>query len=75
MGGANWEGVESEIAETVRRLSQGYLQNAENVPDEVESWASQERLTWLGGYEGRTIHELIQNGADEISQDQQKIPG
>ncbi|SVE04917.1 uncharacterized protein METZ01_LOCUS457771, partial [marine metagenome] len=66
MAGTNWEGMDSEVANKVRELSAAYLENAENIPTEITSWANQERQTWGGGYEGRTIHELIQNGADEI---------
>ena len=62
----SWAGIDSEVSEKVRDMSDANLRAATEQPVLISEWSKTEQTIYGGGYEGRTIHELIQNGADEI---------
>jgi len=61
-----WSSEESEVTETVLAFSEANLNAARAQPALVEEWHGLEQQIFSGGYEGRAIHEMVQNGADEI---------
>ncbi len=63
-----WRGKDGSIGEYIRQESQRTLEAYGSQPTLVAEQANQEQDTARGGYANRQIIELVQNGADQLSQ-------
>ncbi|MXX06322.1 MAG: DEAD/DEAH box helicase, partial [Gammaproteobacteria bacterium] len=64
----HWTGIDGRIGKFVQEESQQTLEAYRSQPNLITEQANQEQDTARGGYSHRQIVELVQNGADQLSQ-------
>ena len=69
----NWAGVDGEIGAYIQEECGRTLQSYRAQPNYVLEHANHEQDTARGGYANRQLFELVQNGADALSQKRGRI--